>query len=220
MIHNLKALGLAMAAMFAFSAMAATSASAQTNGKLTVPSPTILEGTETGAAANNSFTAFDSGVNCESTYLGTKENSEEALSSGAETATITPEYTNCVDPETGNGRTVDMNGCDYVFTTGPTTPTEATGTYGVKAKVVCPTGKSIQITGGACTVTVGGGTNNQDLTGAHLKHTTTGTHDIDLEGTFTNVHAVACGFLTTNEAELHIDVTIRGEGGTAVTITH
>jgi len=63
------------------------------------------------------------------------------------------------------------------------------------------------------------------LTGPHLTQTTgTEPHDIDLVGTFTNLKAVACHFLSTEQAQFHTDLTIEGHneagGPTGVTITH
>lgn len=66
-MRNLKALGLAAVAVLAFSAVAASAASAQ-QGKLTSDGPVTLTGEDTGV---NFFKAFGSEVRCpDSKYTG------------------------------------------------------------------------------------------------------------------------------------------------------
>jgi hypothetical protein len=221
MKRNLKALGLALAAVFAFSAFAASTASAQTIGKFTTPAPVTLTGTEIGEPVKNRLTAFGGGVECDSVYTGykyktTPHNLSNLVSNGVNGATIIPHYTNCKDPEDGSTRTVHMNGCDYSITIGATTPAdpkeppEAANTYGATVWLECPTGKVAEVTGTACGTLKFGP--QGPLSGLHVKHTTTPAHDIDIEGTATGIHASCLGgFLTTNEASLHINVTVKGK---------
>ncbi len=244
MTRNLKALGLALMAAFAMSAVAASAASAQTNGKLTADGPVTLTGVQTGEELANSLTAFGDILVCKgSTYTGHRVISQETtekdpgkehelIEPGESTATITPHYKDCTQPGTTRHVVVDMNGCDYVFHVGETTGGEHT--YGVTADVVCPPNQKIKVTVWnqatsilLCEITVGA---QNGLKGAHLKHTTSPADDIDLEGKFEGVHAQKHGLClfgatsTTTTAQLHVDVTITGHDifgdPTPVTITH
>lgn len=240
MNRYLKILGLAIGAMLALGALSAASAAAQL-GEITTDGAG-QEVTLTGEEINpelNTFHAFGSTVQCDSEYTGhgytTKaetthqETTEEAEHSvlvpeGANTVTITPHYTNCDDGSGEGPRQVDMNGCDFVFHIGATTPAGAENTYGVTADVECHGTNTITITGGACTVTV---PEQTGLTGAHLANTPAsgGTpDDVHLVGTFTNITATACHFLHTTEATLVTDLTIKADDElgepTGVTISH
>jgi hypothetical protein len=239
MIRNIKALGLAFAAMLCMGAVAASAASAQTQGVLTSDGPVTLTGENTGEGFDNAFTSQAGNVTCtEGTYTGHKVGGEELLESGETTATITPKYVKCQAHTFFNlitlPATVTMNGCDYVFHVGDKTGEH---TYGVSADLVCPSGKHVDIhvyegegdethsENEVCAVSI---EPQNSLSGedTHLTHTTEG-DDIDLTGSFENIQSEyegsACGEGTDNEAELHTDVTIEGhnaEGGdTGVTIT-
>src|ERR1044072_3755126 len=63
MIRNLKAPGLALMAVFALTAMAASTASAQ-QGTLTSDGPVTLIGTETGEPNDNSISMFGTTIRC------------------------------------------------------------------------------------------------------------------------------------------------------------
>jgi hypothetical protein len=215
MTRNLKALGLALVAVFATSVMVASTASAQVGnlGKITSDGPVTLKGTET--AGENKFEAFGATVTCPgSTYTGHKVNvtPHELIPVNATEVTITPTYVNCV--EGTNKITIDMNGCDYVLKD-TTTKTAGENTYTVLVDIVCPAGKSIEITGGFCTVKVGAQANKA---GFHLKNTGTGTsNDLDLTGTINTLTASACGgLLNTNAAVQKQDVTVKGFSSTGV----
>jgi hypothetical protein len=129
MIRNLKALGLVLSAVFAFSAMAASSASA-------VDTFTVEGGGSvnvSGVSHNNVFkiTGPEASVVCTtSTFSGTATNGSNSL-------TITPTYigrpeetphgTKC--NALGSAATVNMNTCDYDLTgstTGSDSGTDAT----------------------------------------------------------------------------------------------
>jgi opacity protein-like surface antigen len=159
MTRNLKALGLAFAAVFAISAMAASAAQA-TEAHFTANSPTgnvyytakqhpgnphlvletefgsldcsMVEGTSTTSA--NTSTTIQSTVNYfGTTGAGTNEEACEAF---------------------GLEATVDMNGCEYIFHAGTYEASEkSTGTVDLS----CPgtEGPTIAILGGAaCTLTI------------------------------------------------------------------
>lgn len=223
MNRYLKALGLATMVAFAFSAVAAASASAgETTGMLTSDGPVTLEGTED-PAGTNAFTAFGQEVQCpESHYTGHKANvtPHERLQGGETEVTITPEYTNCEDGE-GGERSVNPNGCDYEFydftTTGDQVGTE--GTYGLTAHIDCgETGKEIEVSGGTCVVRV---PEQTELTGLHA---TNKAGAITIQGTIHSITANTCLGLTTHEAELHQAVKVEGENkageATTISISH
>lgn len=210
MIRNLKVLAIAMAAVFAFGAMSAASASAQT-GHITGPSERFtLEGVEDPEGLNT-LTAFDSEVQCPDTvYTGhkayeTPEGNHVDLTDGDTEVTITPHYNTgagCNDGGEGT-RTVDMRDCDYTFTDFTTTPEEnQNGTYGFTADIECDETNGILITGGACTVRV---PPQNDITGLHATNEEGGV--VRIHGSATGITASACGgFLHTSQAVLHQDV--------------
>lgn len=242
MIRNLKTLGLALMAVFAMSALAASSASAQTAGHITGSTHEFtLLGFESGAVAENSLTAFGNQTRCPgSTYTGHKvmthaettavpPKTHQPITSGETTVTLTPHYNqeNCVSitPESTLSSTVDMNGCDYVLHSGVTTG-EVAGTYGVTADVVCPTGQHILVTAFSseshafrlCTVTVGPQTG---LSGAHLTNEAGGI--VRLKGSFTGIKATRsglCGAATTETAVFHVNAEVEGDNkGSPVSVS-
>jgi hypothetical protein len=245
MIRNLKVLGIALAAVFAMSAVAAAVASAQ-QGTLTSTGPVTLDATELGANANR-LEAFGAFVECEgSTYVAHKFNvtPHGFIPSGSTTATLTPKYKetkgtepNCVG-SLGTRATIDMNGCDYVIHLGETTG-GVNGTYGVTFDVVCPTGKEITVTvwlsenahtteptGAKCTLHVPPQTG---LKGAHA--TDTGSGDITLTGPVTGItvkqtrHSILCPAGTHEAAaKFQLNVTVTGTneagGATSISLSH
>ncbi len=169
MTLNLKALGLALFAVFAMSAVAASTASAQ-NAKITTDGESVtLTGTETGEPLANSFTAFGQTLRCPgSTFTGHKFETTPhvPVPNNAENVTITPTYVNCVD-QNEKPLTVSMNGCDYEFRHA-TTKNPNENTYTVTVYIVCSAGQ-IEIKGGFCTVKVPA---QGEKSGFHLKEHT------------------------------------------------
>jgi hypothetical protein len=239
MIRNLKALGLALVAVFAMSAVAASAASAQ-NGIFTSDGPATLIGTQTGAAVENSLTAFGKKLMCKNaTYTGHKVNvtPHEAIPNGATEITLTPHYGVC-ELETFPA-TVDMNGCDYDLKLTETTPTVA-DSYFVDAKVTCPVGKHIVVTlftsaaghtanNPFCHITIT--ENPAGYTGLKAVDTTNKT--IDLTGTIEGIEAdkgiisgttpdvgILCPTETTKTGILHIDVSAVDKNGTQIGLSH
>jgi hypothetical protein len=230
MTRNLKVLGLALVAVFAMSAMAASSASAQ---KLTSDGPVTLLGTQTGAAGSNKLSAFGGKTECASAkYTGHKVNvtPHEKIPSGASQATITPHYGVCNTNFIGINfsTTVDMNGCDYVFDLLTKT---AVGTYPVRATVVCPAGQFIKVTlyssgthtSPFCTLTI-----THNPAGYLGLHATNGTGGhINIAGTIKGIEAHKQGSFpcpgtpeTTTTAELALDVTVESTpAGTAISLS-
>lgn len=202
MIRNFKILGLALVAVFAFNAMAASGAMAQTQGHLTSANGQefTLTGTEIATGVNAFTGPFGITIKCPgSTYTGHKLTwtPHTFLVSGETATTITPKYVNCA--EGASPRTVHMNGCDYQIDDSTTTG-GVDGTYGITVDIICPAGKSIQITGSICSISIPGQT---DVTGFHATNEAGG--HIRLHGAAT-VKAVICG-ANTNVTQ-HQDVTI------------
>jgi hypothetical protein len=242
MIRNLKALGLALVAVFALSVVVASAASAQEaeQGLLTSEgqAPVTLTAEETGT---NFLTAAGVTVKCPgSTYTGHKYNvtPHSFILSGATKVTITPhiKQENCV--AAGIFRmTVHTNGCDYVLNIGETSPIgNDEGTYDVTTDIVCPAEKAIVVT-----MYTTEPKHNKDepfcvlhikeqtgLQGAHA--TDTGNGHIDIAGTITGVTAtrtvsahapILCPHTTTSAGEFDIDLTVKAhnEAGKSTAIS-
>jgi hypothetical protein len=210
MKRNFQTLGLVLAGAFAFCAIAVPAAFAQA-GIFTTPAPVTLSGTEIGTPAENRLTAFGGSWECDSVHTGYKYKTTPHTAfvpNLATGVTLLPHYTNCKDSE-GTPRTIDMNGCDYSITIGEATPTNEAHTYGATMWLECPTGKVTEITNTPCGTTKIAP--QGPLHGLHIRHMTTPSHDLAIKGTVTGVHATCGGFLTTNEAELHINVTVKGK---------
>jgi hypothetical protein len=228
MIRNLKALGLALVAVFAITAVTASAASAQ--GKLTSDGPMTLLGTQTGEPVANALTIFGKTECPSATYTGHKVASTPHAtipSTGATQVTITPHYGHCVSG--GFPSTISMNGCDYVFDIGATTG-GIVGTYGVGTTIVCPVGKNIEIktyttTAHESIICTGKILHKaaQQYPGLHVSNGTNG--HINIAGTITGIEAHRAGFCapetqTTKVAEIHLDITVKDSGVTSVLISH
>ncbi len=234
MIRNLKALGLALAAVFAFGAFAASAASAY-EGVLTSDGPVTLVGEEEGGVGENALTAFGGAVECEgSIYTGhqviTLEETEKGVKHTFITPpvsrfTVTPHYNqeNCVSKLGGSefSSTVDMTSCDYEFTLTETAKDAENNpipdTYEVDAYVICDEpGDMIDVDAFAgsshgfrvCHTTVGA---QGPLQGAHATDNTDGT--VTLSGTITGISSSKsglCGAESTTEGEFDLNVGVGG----------
>lgn len=236
MIRNIKALGLALVAIFAMSAVVASAASAQ-QGELTSDGPVKLDITEL-AGKENSLSAFGGVTTCTGSVLtGFKYNvtPHELIASGSTTATIIPDYNQAtckvVEGGTTHKATVTMNGCDYVLHIGTT----VSGKFPLTADVVCPVGQKISVDvyafagselgGVACTITVGSQGPLAGVSAATVAGSSP--HDLVAEGTFTGISAEKSGFgcatesTTTGTFALNVTVegTNAGGGATAITLT-
>jgi len=139
MIRNLKVLGLALAAVFAMSAMVASAASA---ANFTAPSATTtIVGDQT---TTHKLTVTGVGITC-------TDVSFHGVSGGTNVSsvTITPTYTGCTTDTlglsakvTGFGHYGESSTCDYVL--------YASGT----ADLVCAAGAEVGITAGTCSVKI------------------------------------------------------------------
>jgi hypothetical protein len=234
MICSLKALGLALAAVVAMSALSA-SASAQTAGKITPATGNVvtLDGTETGAGQNRFTWNIVEWTECpETTITGHRINwtsPKEPVPAGAEEVTLTPNFVNCQahDSLGTHKATVTMTSCDFDAKFTETTG-GVVGTYGVRSSIKCNTiGDTIDIDvyafalselgGIQCTIKIKA---QEDLTGAHA--TTTLSEDFDISGEIIWIHAErsgsGCSTETTTAAQIDIDATVKGTtaGGSAV----
>jgi hypothetical protein len=238
MTRNLKALGLALVAAFAMSAVAASAASAQ-NGVLTSDGPVTLRATQTGEASANSYTAFGLQSYCpEATGVGHEYNTtpHEFIESGSSTATMSPSNVGrCL----GGGvfpATVDMNGCDGVYHIEETVGEDE---YATREQLICPEGNHINLTlfsseskhlesNPFCITTVT--ENEEGYSGLVAQDTTNGY--IDVTGTIEGIlihresptGSILCTTGTTESGVIHVDGT--GEGlnekgrSTAVSLSH
>jgi hypothetical protein len=216
MTRNLKALGLALVAVLAMAAFAASSASAK-QGIFTASSyPVHVFGTDN----DDWFEVLENKVECdEATFT--------AQATGADTKlTVIPTYHKCfknlVEPVT-----VTTNGCHYTFTIG--TMTSHSHGHGT-VDIVCPT-KPIEVHSYAnhaahtskssnCTLTIGSQNNLPGVT-----YTNAANGDIVVEGEIkpaVQTHG-ACSFgITINTTGLYsAGVTVEGTSGVNIDIgTH
>jgi hypothetical protein len=192
MTRNLKALGLALVAMFALSIVAASSASA--TDLLTVPkAPTSLK--VTGGTQEFKITGTSGVFKChhfkavvELTSTATKEMTIKEI-----TYTGKKEDTENTECESNLGSiTIDMNGCDYDLTG------ETTGKDELKEdatlSITCPAGKEITTTTKVgCTLHIheqtptSGGVTYTNGTGAN------GKSDVTVHATVTGITFTATG---------------------------
>jgi hypothetical protein len=233
MIRNLKALGLTLAAVFAMSAVAASGASAQTQGHLTTThggAVTLIAEENVGTV--NALTSFGESVKCPgSFYTGHKVDvtPHEPVPNGATEITLTPHY-NQTECETSGGLdlTIEMHSCDYDLIVGGTTAPLGTGTYSLSAKITCSTpGDKIHLgvwgagtshtEGRLCTIEVGA---QGPLTGPHI--TNNANETLTASGSFTGITLTRHGLClldgkgtTTNTGQFHLNATVEGESGGA-----
>lgn len=166
MIRKIKALGLALVAVFAMSAVVASAASA-TNGTLTTfPTTTVVATGE--QVGEHVFTLTDhpiigggfANVKCKkATFDGVGTNKD-----GDTTVTVTPTYSECT--AFGLAATIEHDECTYILHTGTTT---GLGGWHVVTTVSCPEGKTITIKTATCEVRVG----SQSLTTSEVTNSGT-----------------------------------------------
>jgi len=221
MTRNLKALGLALVAVFATSAVVASAASAQ-NGVLTSDGPVTLTGVATPEGGSNVFTSETGTVECPNAFgTGHKYNTtpHELIPSGESTFTGNGAGGLCTGPF-GLPTTLDENGCDGVAHLGETVGEDE---YAVLNTAVCPPGKHPTITVFAsqakhlagepfCTQTLT--ENSEGYTGLTITDNTDGT--LRVTGTISGIEIDSAGtFPCPNKtgvmAEQDVDVTISGD---------
>lgn len=148
-MRKLKVLGLALAAVFALSAISASAASA--------------EGTYTSEVAHTTITGNQLSENIFTTSVG-KVTCKSAVFDATATATsvtdltVTPTYNECTLTNNSGvqvSATVNHNECTYTFTTPTTTGKPAPEDWHAEIHIECPAGKpGIVISGFGCTITV------------------------------------------------------------------
>jgi hypothetical protein len=155
MTRKLKALGLALVAVFAMGAVAASGASATSfhfNSNAPVEH-TILSGSQI-SGFNHKFKTTAGEVTCENA-----EFSGTSTSNAAKDLTIQAAYYGChIFVFSKVAAEVKMNGCEYTFTSHQTVGGK---TEPFTVHVVCPEGKVVEVVAAGCTVKVG----PQTLTG-------------------------------------------------------
>jgi hypothetical protein len=229
MIRNLKALGLALVAVFAMSAVVASAASAAIPSLTAASGPVTLSGSDT-AGTKSTLTAFGLKTECTGSYTAHKYNvtPREFIPSGATTITVTPVYTNCVGVIGGTSTpaTVTMNGCDYVLHVGNTVA--GVEKYGGTTDVVCPESQQIEVhvytnsthATTICTVKVPGQTG---LVGGTVQNNA---GNLKLGGPITGIRSTKTGILcggtaetTIGEEDISAEVSGAKEGGGANSVS-
>ncbi|HST70742.1 MAG TPA: hypothetical protein VLI94_13935 [Solirubrobacterales bacterium] len=131
MIRKFKALGLAMVAVLALSAIGVSTAQAQ----FTASSyPATV--TATSELGNDVITTEGGSVECKSQFEGT-------LTEASNTLTVTPTYTNC-KAFGFTSATVNMNGCKYEW--------KRFGFLSFGVEITCPLNKTMTIVAGNCEI--------------------------------------------------------------------
>ncbi len=158
MIRNLKALGIALSAVFALSAVVASSASA-----LDLLTTSVEPAVVTGLATDSvfSFTKVDGGTifstKCATTkYAGTVETKASKSVTLFATAFGTKAEPNNPSCESSLGSIiVEMNGCGYDLTGETTGEDKKVAGKDATLSLKCPVGKAIQVTAPAgCTFSI------------------------------------------------------------------
>jgi hypothetical protein len=189
MTRNIKALGLALVAVFAMSAVAASSASA-----LHFVSGAGIAKVDGAQVGVNVFTANGSPIECdEATFSGT------VVATTTTEQTITPTYKKCRFASKTENATVDMNGCAFILTI----PNEAdvhnplhiecpTGAGAITHNGVANTKAIVITTPGVCEITIP----EQTPTGGGVTYaagTSGGRKDITVNATISGIHYTTHG---------------------------
>lgn len=141
MIRTLKALGAALVAVFALSALLASAAQAEETPTFTASKSPVRE---TGSQTANHVIKVNGGtIKCLEAKL------VDEAGGSAMMLLFQPTYAKCT--LAGIAATINMNGCEYTFE--PVTKKEEdkfVGTMGI----VCPVGKAIEVSAGGCVVAI------------------------------------------------------------------
>jgi hypothetical protein len=187
MIRYLKVLGLALIAVFAMSAAAASSASAVVDRFTCIEQEkcdVTAEGTHTFGTKGSTLT-----VTCTTEkYTGTLTNGV----AGATSLQFTPTYDNCT--ALGGATTINVNGCTYDLTGHTTTHNKTTTGTETDAPVhiTCPGANKIEIKAPMCTISIGA---QNGLHGAVYDKQGSGpTQDIKMTTTVDDISYTTFGF--------------------------
>ncbi|HVO54773.1 MAG TPA: hypothetical protein VMT37_10200 [Solirubrobacterales bacterium] len=141
---NRKLLGLALVGMVVIGALLAPAAQAEEN----TPTFTATESPvrETGTQVEAHEITVNAGtLKCKGATL------LDSSGAGGMMLVMQPSYTECTVG--GVAATVKMNGCEYTFE--PTKTTEGEDRYAGRMGILCPTGKTIEVSTSGCLVTIG-----------------------------------------------------------------
>jgi hypothetical protein len=151
MIRKFKALGLALVAVFAMSAIVASAAQA-TAGTLTSEGKPVIATAE--QVGEHEFVLTDHEIEPGKFFnFGCKKanfTGTAGVTEGATSMTVHPVYSECTI--FGGPVTITTTGCDYLLKTG--TPT-ATAGWHATTDIVCAAGSVIKIASGNCEIQVG-----------------------------------------------------------------
>lgn len=213
MNRKFKAVGLGLLSALAISAFVASSAfsniEAHTGGHFTTdgPLPVQLHG-HSNETHKGHLNAFGQTVTCTETYSGTQ------AAATATQQTIIPTYTNCLSG--ANPVTVNMNGCDYLFTIRDTNAS----TLHNDVHFVCPQGAKAEVSrnDGSCNITFPPQTVTNGVT--YTTTTVNGKHAITADITAQNLtyekHG-ACVFLAPFGTGPHVGASLTGSATLAGT---
>jgi hypothetical protein len=139
MTRNLKALGLALVAVFAMSAIAASAAQAEGAPSLT---PASYPAWLTTTAEGNQVYTTDTGQKVECTTVTGQATIEKAGVGDTSVTSTDIKYSGC-NALIGTSTlpaTVDMTGCDFKFSGGKTDPADSTHYTNAAVAIECPVG--------------------------------------------------------------------------------
>jgi hypothetical protein len=140
-MRNLKALGLALVAIFALSAVVASAAMASGEKFHAAVEPSVITSSNAGEG-NHVFKAGEAEVVCtQAEFSGT------STTKTSESQTVHPTYRGCTF--LGGKATVDTTGCNYVLYS-----SVPAGGHG-KVEIECEGTNKIKVTGPGCTLTFG-----------------------------------------------------------------
>lgn len=214
MACNLKSIGLALIAVLAMSALAASAAQA-------VPEFTAsaYPATATGSnmAGNETLTTPGGTVQCSSHYL-VEEYGGGEFTGPTPTLTIKPSYMEC-NAFGFLGATINTNGCTFVY---HATERVSPGTYRHHIDIVCPSGQKLTITAGTCELDVPPQTG---LTTATTMNLVSGQETVqpNITGITMNVtkDGFGCPFAGTGhiQTSYHGDIVVSRVGGGAISVS-
>jgi len=150
MNRKFKALGLALVAVFAMSALASASASAEDFHSSTTPTSIKAH-----SESNQVFVATSTITCTTGEFTGTQ------VGTTADELTIHPVYTNCNSSFGGNPTTVTTEGCNYLF------DSDLVNGHAT-VKIECEAGKFITIDNSLCKIYIGAQTVSQGVTYTNL----------------------------------------------------
>jgi len=210
MIRNAKGFGLAVMAVCLLGAIVAQGASAKSALTIPAPVPPTVSITGDGHNTPTHLRANGSTVTCNTTTYSAKDTSGTGSISEM---TVAPTYSACTAFGFATAH-VKTNSCTFTFTTPSTLIKAGEPTWhGADLHLLCPSGKSIEITPTAfgasvCTQFL----SPQTPTGGHVVGTNAGTTaemDVTLDITLTGIHYTGTGGACGN-AETHSDAELEG----------